>query len=267
MLNTFLAEQAQKQARLMQHRVEKNRQTKDVAIQCKRSPRTVEVAVQTDIPDIMEDLREQVKSLTKIVAELTEMKAREKIPCSLPVLSDSDLTFINQDDDNFVEETPPQAPPAAITSPVIVPEPQVPQPVSAPLSLHNYPRPQMRSPLSTIDRNSPVFFTSPSLGPSDQQKQKVEAIVVLGKEMISSAMACVDALFSDEELANSNTSGSNGYKELDNLKLRFLMSVLRQKYESPVFMKQWEDVKSKINTRCRGKRRTVQRRLQKQVNF
>ena len=55
MLNTFLAEQAQKQARLMQHRVKKNRQTKDVAIQCTRSPRTVEVAVQTDIPDIMED--------------------------------------------------------------------------------------------------------------------------------------------------------------------------------------------------------------------
>ena len=95
----------------------------------------------------------------------------------------------------------------------------------------------------------------------------MEAIVILGKEMISSAMVCVDALFSDEELANSNTSGSNGYRELDNLRLRFLMSVLRQKYESPVFMKQWEDVKSKINTRCRGKRRPVQRRLQKQVNF
>ena len=95
----------------------------------------------------------------------------------------------------------------------------------------------------------------------------MEAIVILGKEMISSAMVCVDALFSDEELANSNTSGSNGYRELDNLKLRFLMSVLHQKYESPVFMKQWEDVKSKINTRCRGKRRPVQRRLQKQVNF
>ena len=62
--------------------------------------------------------------------------------------------------------------------------------------------------------------------------------------MVSSAMACIDALFSDEELANCNTSGSNGYRELDNLKLRFLMSVLRQKYEYPLFMKQWEDVKS-----------------------
>ena len=70
------------------------------------------------------------------------MKAREKIP-SLPVLNDSDLTFISQDDDDVVEETPPQAPPAAITSPIIVPEPQVPQPLSALLSLPTYPQPQM----------------------------------------------------------------------------------------------------------------------------
>ena len=131
MLNTFLAEQAQKQARLKLQRAEKNRQTEDIAIQCTRSPQTVEVAVQTDIPDIMEELRDQVKSLTKIVAELTEMKAREKVTC-LPVFSDSDLTFINQDEDNVVEETPPQARPAAITSAIIVPEPQVPQPLSAP---------------------------------------------------------------------------------------------------------------------------------------
>ncbi|KAK2550665.1 hypothetical protein P5673_028528 [Acropora cervicornis] len=241
MLNMFLAEQAQKQARLKLQRVEKNRQTEDIAIQCERSPQTVEVAVQTDIPDIMEELRDQVKSLTKIVAELTEMKAREKVT-SLLLLSDSDLTFVNEHDD-VVEETPPQAPPAAITSAIIVPEPQVPQPLSAPSSLPTYPPPQMRSPLSTIDSNSPIFCSIPSLGPSDQQRQKVEAVVVLGKEMVSSAMACIDVLFSDEELANSNTSGSNRYRELDNLKIRFLMSVLRQKYESPLFMKQWEDVK------------------------
>ena len=246
MLNTFLAEQAQKQARLKLQRVEKNRQTEDIAIQCERSPQTVEVAVQTDIPDIMEELRDQVKSLTKIVAELTEMKAREKVT-SLPLLSDSDLTFVNEHDD-VVEETPPQAPPAAITSAIIVPEPQVPQPLSAPSSLPTYPPPQMRSPLSTIDSNSPIFCSIPSLGPSDQQRQKVEAVVVLGKEMVSSAMACIDVLFSDEELANSNTSGSNGYRELDNLKIRFLMSVLRQKYESPLFMKQWEDMKSRIKS-------------------
>lgn len=65
----------------------------------------MEVAVQTDIPDIMDELRDHEKSLTKIVAGLTEMKAREKAT-SLPVLSDSNLTFINQHDDD-IEETPP----------------------------------------------------------------------------------------------------------------------------------------------------------------
>lgn len=125
----------------------------------------MEVAVQTDIPDIMEELRDQVKSLSKIVAERTEMKAREKVT-SLPVLSDSDLTFINQDDDDVVEETLPQAPLAAITSAIIVPEPLVPQPLSAPLSLPTYPPPQIRS-LSTIDSNSQISCSIPSLGPSD----------------------------------------------------------------------------------------------------
>ena len=212
----------------------------------------MEVAVQTDIPDIMEELRDQVKSLTKIVAELTEMKAREKIT-SLPLLSDLDLRFINEHDDDVVEEATPQPPTAAITSGIIVPEPQVPQPLSARLSLPTYPPPQMRSALSTIDSNSQTFCSIPSLGPSDRK---------VGKEMVSSAMACIDVIISDEELANSNPSGSNGYRELDNLKIRCLMSVLRQKYESPLFMKQWEDVKSRINTKCRGKRRTVQRTLQ-----
>ena len=138
----------------------------------------------------MEELQDQVKSLTKIVAELTKIKAREKVP-SLSVLSKSHLAFINQEDDDVIEETPPQAPPSAITSPIIVPEPQVPQPLSAPLSLPTHPPPQVRSPLSTIDSNSQLFCSFPNLGPSDQQKQKVEAIVVLGKEMVSSAMAYI----------------------------------------------------------------------------
>ena len=89
----------------------------------------------------------------------------------------------------------------------------------------------------------------------------------MGTQMVPSAMACVNVLFSDEELANGNTASSNGYRPLDNLKLRFLASVLRHKYESPMFTEQWEDVKAKINTGCRGKRRTVLRRLQRQINF
>lgn len=136
------------------------------------------------------------------------MKAREKAP-SLLVLSESVLTFINHDDDDVVVETPPKAPPAAITSPIIVPEPHVHQPLCATLSLPSYTPPQMRSPLSTIDRNSQIFCSIPSLGPSDQQKQKVEAIVIVGKEMVSSAMACIDILFSDEELIATRLEVTN----------------------------------------------------------
>ena len=80
-------------------------------------------------------------------------------------------------------------------------------------------------------------------------------------------MACVDVLFTDEELANGNTSGSNGYWQLEELKLLFLESTLRRKFESAVFTSQWESVRTRINTKCRGKRRTVIRRLQKNTNF
>ena len=55
-------------------------------------------------------------------------------------------------------------------------------------------------------------------------------------------MACVDVLFTDEELANGNTSGSNGYQQLDELKLLFLESTLHQKFESLVSTRQWEGV-------------------------
>ena len=55
-------------------------------------------------------------------------------------------------------------------------------------------------------------------------------------------MAYVDVLFTDKELANGNTSGSNGYQQLDELKDLFLESTLRQKFDSPVFTSQWEKI-------------------------
>ena len=266
MLNAFLVEQAEKQARLKQKRVGQAMHTREVAVQCANSRQTSEAAVQTDIPDIMEDLKEQVKSLTKIVAELTELKATVN-PDPL-----DNLALICQDD--VISETPPQVPPSAASPPLIVPEPSVHRTVPVtgqnqpmPFPMNACPQPQLRSPLSTVDSNAQVLCSNLSLGPTDDQKCKVEALVLMGTQMVPSAMACVNVLFSDEELANGNTAGSNGYRPLDNLKLRFLASVLRHKYESPMFTEQWEDVKAKINTRCRGKRRTVLRRLQRQINF
>ena len=129
-------------------------------------------------------------------------------------------------------------------------------------------QPSLRSPLSTIDQNAPfVQRRYSSHDTTDDHRQKVESIVSFGSNIITTAMACVDVLFTDEELANGNTSGSNGYRQLDELKLLFLESTLHRKFESPVFTSQWESVRTRINTKCRGKRRTVIRRLQKNTNF
>ena len=269
MLNTFLAEQAEKEARLKQQRVVKTKQTHDVAIQCACSRETSDVAVQADLPDVMEDLKEQVRSLSKLVADLTELKAKEQLPIPL-----CDLVLSPDDNNNISLETPQV--PSSINDPPTVPAEQpvnciVPAagqnlvPLTSPVN--NYPRPQLRSPLTTISNNYQVSNSSTSLGPTDEQKRKVEAIVIMGSQMVQSAMAAVNVLFSDEELANSNTGGCSGYLPLDTLKLNFLGTVLRNKYESPNFAEQWEDIKGKINTRCRGKRRTFLRRLQKQIRF
>ena len=41
------------------------------------------------------------------------------------------------------------------------------------------------------------------------------------------------------------------------------MSTLQHKFDSPVFKEQWEQVKGKINTKHRGKRRTLVQSLKK----
>ena len=316
MLNTLVAEQAEKQARLKQLRLEKAVVQTVQSVTCQ----TADAAVQTDFPDIMEDLKKQVASLTSIVAELTEFKAKLTLrpTPSSPSLyfSDSD-TFCDTLISGIIDREPaaavgqslpvpdqsvnlavpaPDKLPSAMNQRPLVPAPPVtdsavPAPdklppavnqrlvpvppvpasgqncfVSMPLSSTS-PYPQLRSPLSAIDNNAQVVFNSIDHGPTDDQKRKVEAIVLMSSQMVPSAMAAVNVLFSEEELANGNTSGTNGYKKLDGLKLRFLQSVLRQKHESETFTEDWEDIKVKINTRCRGKRRTFLRRLQKQIDF
>ena len=79
--------------------------------------------------------------------------------------------------------------------------------------------------------------------------------------MCTTALACVDVLFTEAELANGNTGGTFGYEKLDERKIRYLSSALRQKFDSPSFQSQWEAVRAKINSKCRGKRRTVINRL------
>lgn len=292
MLNVLIAEQTEKQARLKELRVGQTIVT-TVEVSVQSEPKqTAEAAVQTDLPDIMEDLKKQVSCLSKIVAELTQFQAKETATPTPPPFSDQETLS-----DSLISEIVNQDPPVvdqplfvpdpsangavpatdalvhSVSQPLLVPEPSVHHAVSASgqtrfmqLLSSRSPNPQLRFPLSTIDSNAQVVFSSAGRGPTDEQRRKVEAIIFISPQMIPSAMACVDVLFSEEELVNGNTSGSSGYSQLDNLKLRYLESVLRQKYDSDTFKKQWEDVKTRINSRCRGKRRTVLRRLQRQIN-
>ena len=268
MLNTLVAEQAEKQARLKQLRLDK------AVVQTIQSEtrQTADAAVQTDFPDIMEDLKKQVASLTNIVAELTEFKAKQTLR---PTPSTSSLYF--RDSDTFCDSlisgiidqepvavvdqsrlvpdqsvnlavpAPDKLPPAMNQRPLVPAPPVTDSAVPAPDKLppavnqrllvsappladsavpssgqNRFVSMPLSSPLSTIDTNALVTFNSIDRGPTDDQKRKVEAIVLMSSQMVPSAMAAVNVLFSEEELANGNTSGTNGYKKLDDLKLRFL---------------------------------------------
>ena len=77
---------------------------------------------------------------------------------------------------------------------------------------------------------------------------------------------CGCFLFSEAVLVNGNTGGTFGYNKLDDHKLGFLQCVLQQKFDSPSFEAQWENTCVKINSKCRGKRRTVVKRLKNQAS-
>ena len=117
--------------------------------------------------------------------------------------------------------------------------------------------------LASIPQNQQL--QNPQPGPTEEQQKKVEAIVALGSQMSTTAMACVDVLFSERELANGNTAGTFGFEKLNEEKMRFLSSILRHKFDSPSFMEQWDNVRTKISNKGRGKRRTVVKRLQRQI--
>ena len=169
--------------------------------------------------DFTEDLKEQVRKLTQIVADLTALKAREEIKePTLPLLSEDTSLSVPLSDvlpfdspDMIVTET--TAPPGPVDPPSIVQYPvlqHVPVgssqnlalPPRAPLSSQN--NGAVRSPLSTMDQN---IQATHHCGPTDEQRPKVEAIVFMGTQIITTAMACVEVLFTEAELANGNTSG------------------------------------------------------------
>lgn len=232
MLQMLISEQEAKQARLKQERTPKTIQ-RDASIQCDRTeaatPRlrqTSDVAVQTDFMDVMEDLKEQVKNLTQIVAELTALKAHKQPeprtidrPLLAELLSDDPLSDIAE----FCPDSSENCSIAAAESPlpglehhpfVERPNPQTRQTPVANTSPVTY---SSRPPLVAIQQNRQI--NTPLHGPTDEQCRQVEAFLFMGKEMSTSALACVDVLFTESELANGNTGGTFGYVKLDEHKL------------------------------------------------
>ena len=173
------------------------------------------------------------------MADLTALKNRHQGEVPNNQLNDEDILMDSLSNvlpfeaelssNQPVPETPPEGPaqPPSLTQSVplaVVTSAAMLQPPSL--------QPSLRSLLSTIDQNAPfVQRRYSSHGPTDDHRRKVESIVSFGSNIITTAMACVDVLFTDEELANGNTSGSNGYRQLDELKLLFLESTLRRKFE------------------------------------
>ena len=95
MWNEFIRERDEKQARLKQERInrEKAKTSKTASIQCDRRDalEKSDVAVQTEFPDVMDDLKEQIRQLTKIVADLTSLKNRHQREVRTNQLHDEDI--------------------------------------------------------------------------------------------------------------------------------------------------------------------------------
>lgn len=117
MLNEFMRERDEKQARLKQQRT-----TKTVSIQCDRRDalEKSDVAVQTEFPDTMDDLKEQIRQLTKIVADLSSLKNRHQSEVRTNQLHEEDILSdslsgvlpfdVELSSNQPVPETPPEPP-------------------------------------------------------------------------------------------------------------------------------------------------------------
>lgn len=271
MLDEFLTEQKAKQAALKKKRVESRAiHTLDASVQCsggKISRQVADASVQTDHFDVTHELREQVQKLSEVVMQLTTMKClchdKEKASDS-PVINPDPL-----DDSPLLDPAITGIIRSFCSSPVPEKQPvsQLPSRVIQNDQLSPVYHPQLstqRTPLATLQSNIQASHFV-SHGPTDKQRQKVESIVDLGKDLSTTALACVDALFTDEEMARGNTSGSKGFEQLDSTKMSFLISVLQKKFDSPFFSEQWNQSLARINTKCRGKRRTLIQRLKKNI--
>ena len=274
MLAEFLNEQNQKQACLKKKRSEQPKvQTVEASVQCESSvvlKPTADASVQTDYYDVVKELKEQIQNLTEAVRQLTTVKRidqqEQKTPSS-PFFED-DLDTAMDIITSFRRDPTPR-PPQEPASTVLASRPilQVQTNDDEELSPVYLPpvTPQPRLPLAMVDRNIPQLLSN--YGPTDEQRRKVGAIVDLGDDLSTTALACVDILFTDDEMAKGNMSGTKGYQQLDSTKMHFLISLLQKKFVSTSLSEEWPEIAARINTKCRGKRRTLIQRLKKKTFF
>ena len=175
MLIEFTRKRDENQAQLKQQHInsEKAKTTKTASIECDRLDvlKKSDVAVQTKFPDIMDDLKEQIRQLTKIVADLTSLENRHQSKVCAHQLNDEDILSDSLSDvlpfdvelSSYqpVPETPPEPPSMTLNVPLAVVN------SGAMLPLLPLP-PSVRSPLSTIDQNVPLVQCGYcSQGPTD----------------------------------------------------------------------------------------------------
>ena len=225
MLDDLRAEQNKKRKALQLEKKPK-RQTRDAGVQSDGGMfvKTIDASTQTDSTDILDGLKEQVQSLMKAVKELTELKKKDlneggKTASSALIEDefDDDETFGSivgdairtmcqegENSDKVVYES------LTLECPhQVLPNLQE--------------QPARRTPQQRL----------PSYPAAVQQRIKIEGIVRLGKRMTTCALACIDVLFSEEELENGNTGGVRGFQQLNCNKMHLLMTVLRRKFETP----------------------------------
>lgn len=281
----FLNEQNQKQAELKRKRSGDQRvETSETSVQChiSSSPRsTADASVQTDHYDVTTEFRQQILNLTEVVKQLTALRClhqHEPKPAALP-LFDEDSDFPTLDSEAVASLMGICSSPTVQTSQETGTSSIEPSESQRPVlsTFHQIHRenlspvfpPQLappRPPLQPVDQNV-IPLASSSHGPTDEQRTKVTSIVAAGNDMSTAALACVDVLFTEEEMARCNTSGTKGFQQLDSAKLGFLVSVLQRKFDSTCFSEQWNQIAVRINTKCRGKRRTLIHRLKKTSLF
>ena len=229
-LNQFLAEQQKREAQRRQRQATGRR---EIGIQCdKGNPavKTADATVQTDFEDVTDELRKQVQDLKQVVAELTALKNQLRVsgqtsdPLLTELFSDNldDLTEIYPDSPTDIQLSVAaansnlalsQASAANSSSSITsVPPPAAASIITRTSSFSRPPPSISRVPLASIPQNQQL--QNPQPGATEDQQKKVEAIVALGSQMSTTAMACVDVLFSERELANGNTAGTFGFEKL-----------------------------------------------------